>query len=122
MVILMFKLFKKRESQERKITDAQKLTYTKRMVTALLIIGLIDLQFTYLLSFLGRESVQDLSIAIVTYILGVAITYMVKSFFGKKEEEKTRLEEKELDFNLEQLINNNTAEEGSEENSEEVVG
>lgn len=122
MVILMFKLFKKRESQEREITDAQKLTYTKRMVTALLIIGLIDLQFTYLLSFLGRESVQDLSIAIVTYILGVAITYMVKSFFGKKEEEKTRLEEKELDFNLEQLINNNTAEEGSEENSEEVVG
>lgn len=122
MVILMFKLFKMRESQEREITEMQKLTYTKRMVTALLIIGLIDLQFTYLLSFLGRESVQDLSIAIVTYILGVAIAYMVKSFFGKKEEEKTRLEEKELDFNLEQLMNDNTAEEGSEENSEEVVG
>lgn len=82
------------------VDDVQKTTYTKRMVSALLIIGIIDLQLTYLLSFLGRDSAQELSIAIVTYILGVAITYMVKSYFGKKEEEKTRLEEKELDFNL----------------------
>ncbi len=78
----------------------QNLTFTKRIVIVLLTIGLIDLQLSYFLSFLGKDSAEQLSIAIVTYILGVVVSYMLKAFFGKREEEKTRLEEKMMDFNM----------------------
>jgi len=71
----------------------KQLTFSKQWTIILLSIGLIDLQFSYILAFLGLNTAENLSIAIVTYILGVFATYSIKAFFGKKEEEKTRIQE-----------------------------
>lgn len=90
-------IFKKKD-HEKEMTEVQKLTFTKRMVIVLLIMGIIDVQFSYILALLGRDPAQELSIAVVTEILGVSVAYMVKAFFGKKEEEKTRLMEQEMEL------------------------
>lgn len=71
----------------------KQLTFSKQWTIILLVIGLIDLQFSYILAFLGLNTAENLSIAIVTYILGVFATYSIKAFLGKKEEEKTRIQE-----------------------------
>lgn len=68
-------------------------TYTKKLVKWILAISLIDLQLSYLLAFLGRvEIAENLSMTVVTAIIGTVITYCVKSFKETKEEEKLRLE------------------------------
>ena len=50
---------------------------------------MIDLQLSYLLAFLGRtEIAENLSMTVVTTIIGTVITYCIKSFKETKEEEK----------------------------------
>lgn len=64
-------------------------TYTKKLVKWILAISMIDLQLSYLLAFLGRvEIAENLSMTVVTTIIGTVITYCVKSFKETKEEEK----------------------------------
>ena len=84
-----------RGSQEE--TEAQRMTFTKRMMVVLLLVGLADIQLSYILALLGRDPVIELSIAIVTEIIGVSIAYIVKSYFGKKEEERVRFERDLID-------------------------
>ena len=68
-------------------------TYTKKLVKWILAISMIDLQLSYLLAFLGRvEIAENLSMTVVTAIIGTVITYCIKSFKETKEEEKLRLE------------------------------
>ena len=68
-------------------------TYTKKLVKWILAISMIDLQLSYLLAFLGRtEIAENLSMTVVTTIIGTVITYCIKSFKETKEEEKLRLE------------------------------
>lgn len=67
----------------------KKNTYTKKLVKWILAISMIDLQLSYLLAFLGRtEIAENLSMTVVTTIIGTVITYCVKSFKETKEEEK----------------------------------
>lgn len=64
-------------------------TYTKKLVKWILAISMIDLQLSYLLAFLGRvEIAENLSMTVVTTIIGTVITYCIKSFKETKEEEK----------------------------------
>lgn len=64
-------------------------TYTKKLVKWILAISMIDLQLSYLLAFLGRvEIAENLSMTVVTAIIGTVITYCIKSFKETKEEEK----------------------------------
>ena len=67
----------------------RKNTYTKKLVKWILAISMIDLQLSYLLAFLGRtEIAENLSMTVVTTIIGTVITYCIKSFKETKEEEK----------------------------------
>lgn len=68
-------------------------TYTKKLVKWILAISIFDLQLSYLLAFLGRiEIAENLSMTVVTAIIGTVITYCIKSFKETQEEEKLRLE------------------------------
>lgn len=68
-------------------------TYTKKLVKWTLAISMIDLQLSYLLAFLGRtEIAENLSMTVVTAIIGTVITYCIKSFKETKEEEQLRFD------------------------------
>lgn len=68
-------------------------TFTKLWVTLLLIIAVVDLQLSYILAFIGRETIaESLSIAVVTEIIGVVCVYMVRAFFDTVSEKKHELE------------------------------
>ena len=64
-------------------------TYTKKLVKWILAISIFDLQLSYVLAFLGKtEIAENLSMTVVTAIIGTVITYCIKSFKETKEEEK----------------------------------
>ena len=64
-------------------------TFTKKIVSILLVVAVIDLQLTYILAFMGMtETLQETSGKLITEILGVVFVYCVKSFFETREEEK----------------------------------
>ena len=64
-------------------------TYTKKLVKWVMAISLFDLQLSYLLAFLGKtEIAENLSMTVVTGIIGTVVVYCVKSFKETKEEEK----------------------------------
>ena len=68
-------------------------TYTKKLVKWIIAISVFDLQLSYLLAFLGRtEIAENLSMTVVTAIIGTVITYCIKSFNETKEEEKLRFD------------------------------
>ena len=70
-------------------------TFTKRFVTIIIAIALIDLQFPFILAMLGREQIaEDLGKIIVTEIIGVFLVYCCKSFFETREEKRNELIEK----------------------------
>lgn len=78
-------------------------TFTKRAVTLILIVSLIDLQLSYVLAFIGKEQIaESLSSTIAETIIGVMLAYCLKAlfetFFEKREERlNKKLEEKEPD-------------------------
>lgn len=62
------------------------------MMTRIITVALIDMQFPFLLALIGRQEIAEtLGGLIVTEIIGVFLVYCVKSFFETKESEKTRL-------------------------------
>lgn len=76
------------KSTKRKL---KRMEYSKRMTTVILTVALIDIQLTYVLAFMGREIAETLSITLVTEVVAVFGGYLIKAFFGKKEEEKNKL-------------------------------
>ena len=67
-------------------------TFTKKFVTIIMAIALIDIQFPFVLAFLGREQIaESMGQIIVTEIIGVFFVYCVKSFFETKEEKKNEM-------------------------------
>lgn len=63
-------------------------TFTKQAVKVILFFAIVDLQFSYVLAFLGREQIAEtLSITIVTEIVAVMLGYFIKSFKETKEQE-----------------------------------
>lgn len=81
-------------------------TYTKKAVTIILVVSLIDLQLSYLLAFLGKDQIaESLSSTIATTIIGVMVGYFVKSLFEtffEKREERLKREHDESNFNMEE--------------------
>lgn len=72
-------------------------TYTKRAVTVILAVSLIDLQLSYVLAFMGQVQIaESLSSTIASTVVGVMHGYFLKAlfetFFEKREE---RLRNKE---------------------------
>lgn len=76
---------KRRNSKER--------TFTKRLVMVMLVVGVINSEIPYLLALAGRDPVVDIGRLWITQIIAVIVGYYVKSYFGKKAEEETRLKE-----------------------------
>lgn len=72
----------------------EKLQATKKYMTAILIISLLDMQLPFILAFLGKENIAEtLGITVATEIVGVFAVYCLKSFFETKEERKNGREE-----------------------------
>lgn len=70
-------------------------TYTKKMMTRIINVALVDMQFPFLLALLGREQIAEtLGGLIATEIIGVFLVYCVKSFTETREEQRVRLKEK----------------------------
>ena len=75
-------------------------SYTKKSVTVILAVSLIDLQLSYVLAFLGKEQIAEtLSSTITETIVGVMLGYFAKAlfetFFEKREERLNRKFENE---------------------------
>ena len=75
-------------------------TYTKKAVTIILVVALIDLQLSYVLAFLGKDQIaESLSTTIADTIVGVMLGYFLKAlfetFFEKREERLNRLMEQD---------------------------
>lgn len=70
--------------------------FTKVLITIILMITLIDLQFPFILAFFGKEQIaEDLGKILVTEIIGIFFVYCLKSFFETKEEKIMELKEAE---------------------------
>ena len=70
-------------------------TFSKKAVTLILVVSLIDLQLSYLLAFMGKEQIAEtLSSTITETIVGVMLGYFLKAlfetFFEKREERLNR--------------------------------
>jgi len=77
-------------------------TYTKRWVTIILVIALVDMQLPFILAFLDKtEIAESLATAIVTEIIAVILGYMAKSFFETRESEKNKITMRELNSMIE---------------------
>lgn len=93
----------------REITDKQykeylklkyqkKRTYTKDKLDRIINVALIDIQFPFILAFMGRENIAEtMGGLIVTEIIAVFLVYCAKSFFETNAQENIRLREKEMD-------------------------
>jgi hypothetical protein len=75
---------------------------TKILITMIIGVSLFDLQMSYVLALLGKDPLENLAISIIVNIILTFLVYATKAFFGKKEEEITRL--KELQMEMEQRI------------------
>ena len=72
-------------------------TYTKEKMDLILNVALLDMQFPFILAFLGKEQIAEtLGGIIVTQIIAVFAVYCLKSFFGKKEEEKLKYKKEQM--------------------------
>ncbi len=73
-------------------------TFSKLWVSRLMYIAVIDIQLSYVLAFMGKDQIAEtLSITVVTEIIGVMAVYFAKSFLETKEQERIRLQEKEME-------------------------
>ena len=70
----------------------QKMTFSKRVVTIILATALIDLQICIF------RNLETLAISIITEIVAVVLTYSIKAFYGKREAERTRLQEEQAQY------------------------
>ena len=91
--------------------------YTKKWVDIILTVSLIDVQFCFVLAFLGKEQIAEtLGIAIITEIVAIGLGYMLKAFFETNSQKKNELEMERIKRTYE--VNKPT----SEINDDEAVG
>lgn len=70
-------------------------TYTKRLVGIITIVGLVDLQLSYVLAFMDKIQIAEtLSGQICTTILGTAFIYMIRAYFDSKAEYNNKVNDK----------------------------
>lgn len=72
---------------KRKKRKKEPWTYTKWGVFILLVIGIVNAEIPYVLSAFGKDPVSPLAELWILNIIVVFFGYMVKSYFGKKNEE-----------------------------------
>lgn len=91
--------------------NTKKATFTKRLVVFILYISIVWVTWSYILATIALikngdpNPLTDVSIEVIRTLLLTILGYLCKSFFETKEEEKTRINEKKLDYM--NSINNN---------------
>ena len=86
-------------NKQQKRHNAWFTTFTKKAVTVILIVSLIDLQLSYILAFMGKEQIaESLSSTIADTIIGIMLGYFLKALFETFFDER----EKRLNKKLEQ--------------------
>lgn len=66
-------------------------TFTKKAVSLILVVSLVDLQLSYILAFLGKEQIaESLSSNIASTIIGVMLGYFLKALFETFFEEREK--------------------------------
>lgn len=79
------------------------LTYTKKMMSRIINIALVDMQFPFILALLGKNAIAEtLGGIIVSEVIGVFLVYCAKSFFETRESEKVRMEEMKMETGSEE--------------------
>ena len=108
----------KSEDSKKQIKKKSKLfeTFTKLWVSIVLICAVIDLQFSYILAFLGKDNIAEtLSVAVVTEVIGVLAVYMVRAYFDTKSEKKMELDAAELELQKQILESSDDSEDETDE-------
>ena len=108
----------KSEDSKKQIKKKSKLfeTFTKLWVSIVLICAVIDLQFSYILAFLGKDNIAEtLSVAVVTEVIGVLAVYMVRAYFDTKSEKKMELDAAELELQKQMLEPSDDSEDETDE-------
>ena len=81
-----------------------------------MICAVIDLQFSYILAFLGKDNIAEtLSVAVVTEVIGVLAVYMVRAYFDTKSEKKMELDAAELELQKQILESSDDSEDETDE-------
>ena len=87
----------------KKPRSGRQSTYTKKMMSRIINIALIDMQFPFILALLGKNEIAEtLGGIIVSEVIGVFLVYCAKSFFETRESEKVRMEEMKMDTGSEE--------------------
>lgn len=63
-------------------------TYTKRLVAIIIGFCLINVELSYILAFLGKDPLVDVTNQLIITILGTVIVYIVRAFFDTWSENK----------------------------------
>lgn len=78
-------------------------TFTKKAVTVILAVALIDLQLSYVLAFMGKEQIAEtLSSTIADTIIGVMLGYFLKALFETFFEEREKRLKKQMKYEMEE--------------------
>lgn len=93
-------------NRRKRPLSGDKMTYTKKAVKALLIVGVLNAEVPYILAAFGRDPVSSLGIVWVSEIIAVITGYMCKAYFETKESEQVRLKERVLDKQLNSELEN----------------
>ena len=76
---------------EKKQNKKPRATFTKKWVSALLLLGCIWITLSYVLAFLGAVQIaESLSSTVASVIIATILGYLCKSFFETREEEKLK--------------------------------
>lgn len=87
----------------KKPRSGRQSTYTKKMMSRIINIALVDMQFPFILALLGKNAIAEtLGGIIVSEVIGVFLVYCAKSFFETRESEKVRMEEIKMETGSEE--------------------
>jgi hypothetical protein len=86
-------------NKQQKRHNAWFTTFTKKAVTVILIVSLIDLQLSYILAFMGKEQIaESLSSTIADTIIGIMLGYFLKALFETFFDEREKRLNKKLEL------------------------
>jgi uncharacterized protein YacL len=89
-------------NKERKAFVSWLNTFTKKAVTVILVVSLIDLQLSYILAFMGKEQIaESLSSTIAEVVIGVMLGYFLKALFETFFEKREERLNKQFDIEIE---------------------
>lgn len=78
----------------------KKFEFSKKLVVWAIVVATLCVASSYILAFLGRETAQDMTVAVVTACTGIIGGYLAKSYGEKASRNKYGLDEDGLPYQL----------------------